>query len=245
MKLSELIDFVPKQEHKPSPLDVYREMFNVEIGNDGYKDYVRIRMKDGSTYQKPITLRQAAWYNGVKPDDKEDVAFTIAATMFTEEILMAYLAQQPIHDFKSRIQSATAVKNRDGRYALRIIMNDGMPIPIIPMDSQDESYYRRLSPDDRQDYLLNLAVHYLTREDAKAIIQRIRQTTKDQTGVRVLSHPQDFSQQTAHVFALNFAKVLSCFNVSTERGENREWEVGNYSRYNDLDTRQSGTRLSM
>ena len=122
-------------------------------------------------------------------------------------------------------------------------MMDGMPIPMIPMDSQDESDYRRLSPDDRHDFLHNLAVHYLTREDARAIIQRIRQTTKDQTGVRVLTHPQDFTQQTANVFALNFAKILSCFNVSTDRGENREWEVGNRSLYDDLDTRQSGTRL--
>ena len=244
MKLSELIDFVPKQERKPSPLDVYRDMFKVEISNDGRKNYLRIRMKDGSTYQKPITLRQVAWYNGVKPDDKEDVALTIAATMFTEEILMAYLAQQPVHDFRNRIPSVNAVKRKDGRYALRITMNDGMPIPMIPMDSQDESDYRRLSPDDRQEYLLNLAVHYLTREDARAIMQRIRQTTKNQTGVRV-SHPQDFTQQIANTFALNFAKVLSYFNVSTQRGENREWEVGNRSRYDDLDTRQSGTRMLM
>ena len=111
------------------------------------------------------------------------------------------------------------------------------------MDSQDESDYRRLSPDDRQDYLLNLAVHYLTREDARAIIQRIRQTTKDQTGVRVLSDPRDFTQQTANVFALNLAKVLSCFNVSTERGENREWEVGKHSRNNGIDDHISDSRL--
>ncbi|MDE6409208.1 MAG: relaxase/mobilization nuclease domain-containing protein [Muribaculaceae bacterium] len=245
MKLSELIDFSPKQERKSSPIDAYRDMFNVEIGNDGRKDYVRIRMKAGGTYQKPITLRQAAWYNGVKPEVKEDVALTIASTMFTKEILMAYLAQQPILDFSNRIQSVTAVKKKDGRFTLRITMNDGMPIPMIPMDSQDENNYRILSSDDRQDYLLNLAVHYLTREDARAIIQRIRQTTKDQTGVRVLSHPQDFTQQTANTFALNFAKVLSCFNVNTEHGENREWEVGNHSRFDDLDTKQSGTRLSM
>ncbi|MDE6786457.1 MAG: relaxase/mobilization nuclease domain-containing protein [Muribaculaceae bacterium] len=245
MKLSELIDFVPKQEHKPSPLDVYRDMFNVEIGNDGRNDYMCIKMKDGSTYQKPITLRQVAWYNGVKPDDRGEVALTIAATMFSEEILMAYLARQPIHDFRNRVQSVNAVKNRDGKYVLRITMSDGMPIPMIPMDSQDESYYRRLSPNDRRGYLLDLAVHYLTREDARAIIQRMRQTTKDQTGVRVLSHPKDFTQQTANVFALNFANVLSCFNASTDRGENREWEVGNHSRYDDLDTKQAGSRLSM
>ena len=245
MKLSELIDFAPKQERKPSLLDVYRDMLKVEIGNDGRKDYMRIRMKDGSTYQKPITLRHVAWYNGVKPDDKEDVALTIAATMFTVEILMAYLSRQPIHDFRNRIQSVNAVKRKDGRYALRITMNDGMPIPMIAMDSQDESDYRRLSPDSRPEYLLNLAVHYLTREDARAIIQRIRQTTKDQTGVRVLSHPQDFTQQTANVFALNFAKVLSCFNVGTDRGENREWEVGNQSRYDHIDNQQSGTQLTI
>lgn len=245
MKLYDLIDFASKQEHKPSPLDVYRDILTAEIDNDGRNDYMHIRMKDGSTYQKPISLRQAAWYNSVKPDDKEDVALTIASTMFTEEILMAYLAQQPIHDFRNRIQSATAVKKKDGKYALRITMNDGMPIPIIPMDSKDESDYRRLSPDDRQDYLLNLAVHYLTKEDARTILQRIRQTTKDQTGVRVLSHPQDFTQQTANTFALNFAIVLSCFNINTERGENREWEVGNSSRYDNLYTKQSGTHLSM
>ena len=113
------------------------------------------------------------------------------------------------------------------------------------MDSQDESDYCRLSPDDRQDFLLNLTVHYLTREYARAIKQRIRQTTKDQTGVRFQSHPQDLTQQTAHTFALNFAKVLPYFNVNTERGENREWEVGNRSRYEGFDTFQSGTRLTM
>ena len=113
---------------------------------------------------------------------------------------------------------------------------------MIQMDSQDESDYRRLYPDDRHDYLLNLAVHYLTREDARTIIQRIHQTTKDQTGVSVPSHPQDFTQQTAKVFALNFTKVLSCFNINIERGENREWEVGYLSQYEDLDNRVSGTK---
>ena len=127
--------------------------------------------------------------NGGERYTKRFNCWTIAATMFTEEILKAYISRQPIHDFRSRIQSVNAVKRKDGRYALRITMNDGMPIPMIPMDSQDGNDYRRLSPDDRQDYLLNLAVHYLTREDARAIIQRIRQTTKDQIGVRVLSHP--------------------------------------------------------
>ncbi|MBD5357787.1 MAG: hypothetical protein HDR88_12410 [Bacteroides sp.] len=178
MKLSELIDFVPKQEHKLSPLNVYRDIFTVEISNDGHSDYTRIRMKDHNSYQKPITLRQVAWYNGVQPDDKEDVALTIAATICAEEILTAYLTQQPIYDLRNNIKSVNAVKKKDRRYALRISMNDGMPIPIISMDNRNEIYYRRLSPKDRQDFLLYLAVHYLTSEDASKLIQGVKQTTK-------------------------------------------------------------------
>ncbi len=113
------------------------------------------------------------------------------------------------------------------------------------MDSQDESNYRRLSPNDTQDFLNNLAVHYLTREDVRSIIQRIRQTTKDQTTVRVLPQPKDFTSQMVKSFSLNLASSLSFLDVDTSRGENREWEVGNRSRYDDIDNSQSGTRLSM
>ncbi len=58
------------------------------------------------------------------------------------------------------------------------------------MESKDESRYRRLSPNDAHDFLNNLAVHYLTREDTRSFIQRTRQTTKDQTAVRVLPQPE-------------------------------------------------------
>ncbi len=78
------------------------------------------------------------------------------------------------------IQSVSAVKQRGGKFALRIAINDGMSM-MLPMDSQDESHYRTLSPNDTQDFLNNLAVHYLIREDTGSIIQRIRKTTKDQT----------------------------------------------------------------
>jgi len=122
-------------------------------------------------------------------------------------------------------------------------MNDGTSM-MIPIDDQDESHYRRLSPNDTQDFLNNLAVHYLTKEDARSIIQRIRQDTKSQTGVRVLPQPKDFTSQMAKSFSLNLASSLSFLNIDTTRGENREWEVGNRSRYDDVDNQQSGTRLS-
>lgn len=138
----------------------------------------------------------------------------------------------------------STVKQRDGIMALRIMMNDGMSM-MIPMDRQDESRYRRLSPNDTQDFLNKHAIHYLTREDAQSIIQRIRQTTKDQTAVRVLPQPKDYTSQTAKAFSLNLASSLSFLNVDTSRGGNREWEVGDRSRYDDMDNGQSGTRISI
>ena len=41
MKLSELIDFSPKQERKASPLDVYRDLFTAEIGREGNPENLR------------------------------------------------------------------------------------------------------------------------------------------------------------------------------------------------------------
>jgi len=244
MKLSELIDFTIKPERKPSPLDVYRSLFTAEIFNDVTKDCVRIHTNAGAAFQKPISARQSAWYHNTISEDKEDVALMIASTMFAEEILMEYLTRQPIQNYQANIKSVFAVKQRDGIMALRIMMNDGMSM-MIPMDSQDESRYRSSSPNDTQDFLNNLAVNYLTIEDARSIIQRIRQTTKDQTAVRVLPQPKDYTSQTAKAFSLNLASSLSFLNVDTSRGENREWEVGSHSRYDDLDTKQSGTRLSI
>lgn len=244
MKLSELIDFTIKPERKPSPLDVYRSLFTAEILNDGTKDFVRIHTNAGATFQKPISARQSAWYHNAKTEDKEDVAIMIVSTMFAEEILMEYLTRQPIQNYQANIKSVSAVKQKDGIMALRIMMNDGMSM-MLPMDSQDENHYRRLSPNDTQDFLNKLAIHYLTREDARSIIQRIRQTTKDQTAVRVLPQPNDFTSQMAKAFSFNLASSLSFLKVDTNRGENREWEVGNRSHYEGLDTRQSGTHLTM
>ncbi|MDE6649970.1 MAG: hypothetical protein K2K45_08580 [Muribaculaceae bacterium] len=67
MKLSELIDLVPTQERKPSPLDIYRDMISIAISTRKYSVTMDIRMRDGSTYQKAITQRQLAWYENVKP----------------------------------------------------------------------------------------------------------------------------------------------------------------------------------
>ena len=52
MKLSRLVDFAIKPQRKPSPLDVYRDLFTVEVGKDSRGNYMLINVKDGSDVQQ-------------------------------------------------------------------------------------------------------------------------------------------------------------------------------------------------
>lgn len=249
MKLSELIDFAAKPERKPSPLDIYRELFTVKVGNDGRNDYMRIRTTGGCTHSKSISPRQYAWYMGAKDDEREDVGLTIAATIFSEEILTEYLKRYPLQDPLDRIKGVTAVKLRSGNYGLRITLADDYYTPLIEMSREETSRFLSLQSDAvaRHDFLLALAVHHLTHADAVAVKDRIRQQTQSQTKVRVLPpRHQDFTPEISRVFAATLANTLSSLNVSSGAiGRNREHEVGKHSRYDDIDDRQSGTKMSM
>ena len=246
MKLSELIDFAQKQERKASPLDVYRELFTAEIGREGFDDYVRIHTRDGRTYQKPISAAQYAWHNGVSPDEKEDVALTIASTMFRKEILVMYLNRDPDFKPEENIRDVRAYRQRNGIFAFSITFNDGYNTLGIPMDQDDSNRYRRLDPDDRHDFLRQLTIDHLTNRIAQNIVGRIDQQATQKTGVRSLPLRQkDYTPEIitaiSHILSVN----LSRFNVGIGHGQKREWEIGNKSPYDDLDTRLSGTRMSM
>ena len=248
MKLSELIDFAQQQVRKPSPLDVYSDMFSIAIRAREDSVTMEIRMIGGSTYLKAITQRQLAWYENVKPEEKEDVAYTIAATMFSEEILMSYLKRHTAKELCDSIQAVYAPKHKNGGYCLRIEMNGGYAIPLMKMDEKDEMEFRNISPEERESFLFNLAIDYLTRSEAEEIIKHIRRTMREQIkrDRYVLPKQQDFTPQMSQTFVHTLTNAISRFNVEGgSHSQNREWEVGNRSPYNDLDTCQSGTRMSM
>lgn len=246
MKLSELIDFATKQERKASPLDVYRDLFTAEIGREGFDDYVRIHTKDGRTYRKPISAAQYACHNGVSLEEKEDVALMIASTMFRKEILVMYLNLDPDFKPEESIRDVRAYRQRNGIFAFSITFNDGYSTLGIPMEQDDSDSYRRLDPDDRPGFLMQLAVDHLTNQNAQDIVGRIDRQAQQKTCVRSLPLRQkDYTPEIitaiSHILSVN----LSRFNVGTGHGQKREWEVGNKSPYDDLDTRMSGTRMSM
>lgn len=248
MKLSELIDFAVKPERKPSPLDIYRDLFTVKVMKGYQGDYMRINLKNGTTYQKSISPRQSAWYLGVKENDREDVGLTIAATMFSEEILTEYLKRYPIHNPLDRIKDVSAVKLRNGNYGLRILLTDGYT-PLIEMSRDEKDHFMTVQSDDKakHDFLMDLAVHHLTRTDAVMVKNCIKQRTLSQIAARVLpSRPQDYTTEQSKLFAVNLSSVLSSLNVnSVASGHKREHEVGKHTRYNDIDDRQPGTKITM
>ncbi len=248
MKLSELIDFAIKPKCKPSPLDIYRDLFTVEVGNDSRSDYMRINFRNDSTCQKSISPRQSAWYMGVNDNEREDVGLTIAATIFSEEILTEYLKQHPIHNPLDRIKDVSAVKLRNGNYGIRILLTDGYA-PLIEMSRDEKDHFMTIQSDDKakHDFLMALAVHHLTRTDAVIVKDSIKQRTLSQTAARVLpSRPQDYTTEQSKLFAVNLSSVLSSLNVnSTASGHKREYEIGKHTRYDDIDDRQSSTMMSM
>lgn len=246
MKLSELIDFSPKQERKASPLDVYRNLFTAEIGRDGLNDYVRIHTKDGKTYRRSISAAQYAWHSGVSTEEKEDVALAIAATMFRKEILVMYLDKDPDFKPEENIRDVRAYRQRNGIFAFSITFNDGYTPLGIPMEQDDSDRYRRLDPDDRPGFLMQLAIDHLTNMNAQDIVGRIDKQATQKTGVRSLplrqkEYTPEIITAISHILSVN----LSRLNVGTGHGQNREWEVGNKSSYDDLDTKMSGSRMSI
>ena len=248
MKLSELIDFTQQQVRKSSPLDIYRDIFSpIIFGREG-NVLMEIQMKDGSTYQKAITPRQFEWFKNVSAEEKDEVAYTIAATMFSEEILMSYLKWHTAKELRDSIQAIYAPKHKNGGYCLSIEMNDGYTIPLMKMDENDEIEFRNITHEDRESFLLNLAIDYLTRSEAEEIIQHIKRTMREQIkrDKYVLPKQQDFTPQQAQTFVQALKNAISRFNVEGgSQSQNREWEVGNRTLYDDLDTRQSGSHLSM
>ena len=246
MKLSELIDFAQQQVRKPSPLDIYRDIFSPTIFGREDNVLMEIQMKDGSTYQKALSSRQFDWFKSVSAEEKDVVAYTIAATMFAEEILASYLKRHTAKELRDSIRAVYAPKHKNGGYCLRIEMKDGYNIPLIKMDEKDEIEFRNISPEERESFLLNLAVDYLTRSEAEEIVQHIRRTMREQIkrDGYVLPKQQDFTPQMSQTFVQALIKAISRFNIDDgSHSQNREWEVGNHYRHDDLDTRQSGTQM--
>lgn len=246
MKLSELTDFSRKQKHGMTLSDIFQNLFDVAVKRTETRDLVSIRMKDGSIYSAAISVKQYSWYNDAKHEERQEVAYRIAASMLSEQILAAYLNQAT--DFKpaERIKSVASLKQRDGNFAYRITFTDGYTAPAIRMSAEENDRYRSLDSTGKQSFLMKLAEHHLTYDTAQELVKRIRHSAQMQAGTNSLPlRRQEYSPEVITTISQHIAQVIQRFNVSTGHGQNREWEVGQRNSYDYPDDRQSGTKISM
>jgi len=248
MKLSELIDFVPKQERKASPLDIYRDLFSTEVRKSGMDGEMTIRLFDGTEHTRTMSPRQSAWYFNSPESEKEDVAIRIAATMFSTEIFESVLQKYPVSDISSRIESVNIIKMRDGGRAIRVVSADGFSA-TYPMTTEELRCHARLQDDAANRYLRQLATLHITHEDATQLTNRIKELTAKSTGsITLLLRQSYYTEEQAKAFTTHQSTVLTRLmprDTSSTHSANREWEVGNQSRYDHIDNQQSGTQLTI
>jgi hypothetical protein len=247
MKLSELIDFAQKQERKASPLDIYRDLFSIEIRKSGVDGIMSIRLFDGSEYTRKMSPRQSVWYFNSPESERENVAIRIAATMFSTEIFEAVLLKYPVSDINSKIGSVNIIKMRDGGRAIRVVSVDGFSA-TYQMTADELRCHARLQGEAANAYLRQLAILRITHEDATELTNRIKELTAKSTGSNTLPLRQsDYTLEQAKAFTTYQSTVLSRLmprDTSSTHSANREWEVGKQSRYDHIDNQQSGTQQS-
>ena len=248
MKLSELIDFAQKQERKASPLDIYRDLFSMEVRKSGMDGIMSIRLFDGSEHTRTMSPRQSVWYFNSPESEREDVAIRIAVTMFSTEIFESVLQKYPVSDIGSRIASVNIIKMHDGGRAIRVVSADGFSA-TYPMTADELRCHARLQGEAANSYLHQLAIMRITHEDATALTNRIKELTAKSTGSITLPLRQsDYTPEQAKAFIAHqstvLARLIPC-DTSSTHSANREWEVGMQSRYDHIDNQQSGTQLSM
>ncbi len=248
MKLSELIDFVQKQERKATPFDIYRDLFSVEVRKSGMDGIMLIRLFDGSEHTRKMSPRQSAWYFNSPESEREDVAIRIAATMFSTEIFESVLQKYPVSDIRSRIASVNIIKMRDGGRAIRVVSTDGFSA-TYPMTAEELRCHARLQGEAANGYLRQLAVLRITHEDASELTNRIKELTAKSAGSTTLPlRLSDYNPEQAKAFTSHQCTVLSRLiphDISSTHSSNREWEVGKQSRYDHIDNQQSGTQLTI
>ena len=248
MKLAKLIDFAQKQERKVSPLDIYRDMFSMEVRKSGVDGIMSIRLFDGSEHTRKMSPRQSVWYFNSHESEREDVAIRISATLFSTDIFEAVLQKYPVSDIRSRIASANMIKMRDGDRALRVVSTDGFSA-TYPMTADELRCHAKLQGEAANGYFHQLAILRITHEDATELTNRIKELTAKSTGSITLPLRQsDYTPEQAKAFTSHQSAVLSRLmprDTSSTHSVNREWEVGKQSRYDHIDNQQSGSQLTM
>jgi len=109
--------------------------------------------------------------------------------------------------------------------------------------------HAKLQGEDVNGYLCQLAVLRITHEDATELTNRIMELTAKSTGSITLPLRQsDYAPEQVKAFTSHQCTALIRLiprGTSSTHSANRELEVGKQSRYDHIDSKQSGSQMSL
>ena len=234
-----------KEEHhyqRMTILDVYRDLFTVQVGTVNGRHVVRMTM-EGRTYDHDISDKQVAWYRSTKNDEyREDIAIHFAAFYFHKEIYEAYrkrLIEERIKNGEPAWQipydKLRLYKLMNGRWQLAIDVGH-MPVKFTLTEEEGRMCNRVGDvPKEREALKCRLVKEYVLREETETIADHYQY---NKVGIRPEQGKDGF------VGTMNFVqqhsalmhRLQSVLSVNaTSMGHNREYEVGGRSRWEEID----------
>ena len=234
-----------KEEHhyqRMTILDVYRDLFTVQVGTVNGRHVVRMTM-EGRTYDHDISDKQVAWYRSTKNDEyREDIAIHFAAFYFHKEIYEAYrkrLIEERIKNGEPAWQipydKVRLYKLMNGRWQLAIDVGH-MPVKFTLTEEEGRMCNRVGDvPKEREALKCRLVKEYVLREETEVIADHYHYNNvgiRPEQGKDGFVGTMNFVQQHSALMH-QLQSVLSVNAAST--GYNREYEVGGRSRWEEID----------
>lgn len=241
--------YQPKEEHhyqRMTILDVYRDLFTVQVGTVNGRNTVRMTMDD-RTYDHEISDKQVAWYRSAKNDEyREDIAIHLAAFYFHKEIYEAYrkrLIEERIKNsepaWRIPYDKVRLYKLMNGRWQLAIDVGH-MPVKFTLTEEEGRMCNRADDvPKEREALKCRLVKEYVLRAETEAIAEHYhynRVGIRPDQGKDGFVGTMNFMQQ--HSALMHRLQSVLSVNA-TSMGHNREYEVGGRSRWEDIDDERS------
>ena len=173
-----------KEYEHDAALDVFNGIFSASVTRSADRDYVTIRWKNGSCDSKPISEKQASWYNHAGSDlERQDIATKLALSVFPREVYN-HVRDYCIDEYEkgndvSRFidfGKCSVYKHKDGFYRARVFFRGETINDTYLINDEDAKAFMAASkdPEQQQQLVCFFAMKYAKEEEARKIRQDLR-----------------------------------------------------------------------
>jgi hypothetical protein len=222
-----------------SHLDIYRSMLQTQVVSPHGDSLIQVSL-DGKTYSHVLSDKQCDWYYHARAAEREDIAIKIAVYYFHREIYEHYL-NKLMNQYINRgslsmdipKKCARLFKRKNGLWMLAVDMpNYSLRFELSKEESLSANRVAYNS-EGKTALIEALLPMKLREEEAKAIARRL---SYKNVGIRP-DYSKDSQANINMVAKAHLQLMQRVFQIFTVRGgsrdENREFEVGHHSSYED------------